>query len=100
MLYFDISIVIFIIFITSIFGVLINKNNMIMIIVCFEIALLAVNMHLLVISIFVDDLLGQLFVLFILVIAAAESSIGLSLLITYYRVTGTVSALFATSLNG
>jgi NADH-quinone oxidoreductase subunit K len=100
MLYFDISIVIFIIFITSIFGVLINKNNIIMIIVCFEIALLAVNMHLLVISIFVDDLLGQLFVLFILVIAAAESSIGLSLLITYYRVTGTVSALFATSLNG
>jgi NADH-quinone oxidoreductase subunit K len=71
-----------------------------MIIVCFEIALLAVNMHLLVISMFVDDLLGQLFVLFILVIAAAESSIGLSLLITYYRVTGTVSALFATSLNG
>ena len=100
MLYLDISIVILLAFAISIFGILINKNNIIMIIICFEISLLIANIHLLIVSVFIDDLLGQLFVLFVLVIAAAESSIGLSLLITYYRITGTVSTLFATSLNG
>jgi NADH-quinone oxidoreductase subunit K len=53
--------------------------------------LLAVNFNFIIFSVFLDDALGQIFALFILTVAAAESAIGLAILVVYYRIRGTVS---------
>jgi|TARA_B100001741_G_scaffold272857_1_gene241680 NADH-quinone oxidoreductase subunit K len=65
-----------------------------------ELMLLAVNSNFLVFSVYLDDILGQLFSLFILTVAAAESSIGLALLVIYYRARGTVAVEFISLLKG
>lgn len=56
-----------------------------------ELMLLAVNLNFLIFSVFLDDMMGQLFALFILTVAAAESAIGLAILVVYYRIRGTVA---------
>ena len=61
------------------------------IIISIELMLLAINLNFVVFSIYLDDSLGQLFVLFILTVAAAESSIGLAILIAYYKIKGTIN---------
>ena len=65
-----------------------------------ELMLLAVNMNFLIFSVHLDDMLGQLFSLFILTVAAAESAIGLALLVVYYRVRGTIAVEFISLLKG
>ena len=88
-------------FLTGIIGILINRKNVILIVVCIELALLSVNSILLLTSVYLDDLVGQILALFILIIAASESSLGLSILISFYRIYGsTSSASFAKLLNG
>lgn len=67
---------------------------------CIELILLAVNCLLLVTSVFIDDIYGQVFAFYILVVAAAESAIGLSILVAYYRVRGTISIKFINLLKG
>ena len=62
--------------------------------------LLAINMNFVVFSVFLDDLLGQVFCLLILTVAAAESAIGLALLVVYYRVRGTISIDFINLIKG
>ena len=62
--------------------------------------LLSINFLLLTISSFIDDVTGQIFALYILVVAAAESAIGLSILIAYYRVKGSISVKFINLLRG
>jgi NADH-quinone oxidoreductase subunit K len=56
-----------------------------------ELMLLAVNFNFIVFSVFLDDVVGQIFALFVLTVAAAESAIGLAILVVYYRIRGTVS---------
>jgi len=53
--------------------------------------LLAVNLNFIIFSVFLDDIMGQIFALFVLTVAAAESAIGLAILVVYYRIRGTVS---------
>lgn len=65
-----------------------------------ELMLLAVNFNFLVFSMFVDDICGQVFSLFILTVAAAESAIGLALLVIYYRARGTVAVEFINLMKG
>ena len=65
-----------------------------------ELMLLAVNLNLLVFSVYLDDIIGQLFALFVLTVAAAESAIGLALLVVYYRVRGTIAVEFISLLKG
>ena len=62
--------------------------------------LLAVNMNFIIYSIYLDDILGQVFSLFVLTVAAAESAIGLAILVVYYRINGTIMSLFINSLKG
>lgn len=86
----------FFIFITStlfligILGLVLNRKNIIIIIMSIELMLLAVNLNFIIFSIYLDDILGQMFVLFILTVAATESAIGLAILIVYYRVKNTI----------
>ena len=56
-----------------------------------ELMLLAVNLNFIIFSVFLDDIMGQIFALFVLTVAAAESAIGLAILVVYYRIRGTVS---------
>ena len=79
-----------IIFLISFFGLIYNKKSILIILISIELILLSVNILFIVFSIYLDDIVGQLFTLFILTIAAAETSIGLSLLLVSYRVRGTI----------
>ena len=72
-------------FLLGIWGIFLNRKNIIVMLMSIELMLLAVNCNFLVFSMYIDDVLGQVFSLFILTVAAAESSIGLALLVIYYR---------------
>ena len=79
-----------IIFLISFFGLIYNKKSILIILISIELILLSVNILFIVFSIYLDDIIGQIFTLFILTIAAAETSIGLSLLLVSYRVRGNI----------
>jgi NADH-quinone oxidoreductase subunit K len=87
-------------FLSGIFGILLNRRNILIVLMCIEIILLSVNLNFIVFSIYLDDFLGQIFSLFILTVAAAESAIGLAILILYYRVMGNISISETATLKG
>jgi len=89
----------FSIFLIGLLGALTNRRSIILIIFCVELMLLAINFFFLVTSFYLDDVLGQVFSVFILVVASAETSIGLALLVTYYRLRGTISIKFLNVLK-
>jgi NADH-quinone oxidoreductase subunit K len=80
-----------VIFLIGILGIFLNKKNIIIMLMSIEIILLAVNLNLVVFSIYLDDLMGQLFTLLILTVAASESAIGLAILVAYYRIKGSIA---------
>ena len=79
-----------IIFMISFFGLMYNKKSILIILISIELILLSVNILFIVFSVYLDDIVGQIFTLFILTIAAVETSIGLSLLLVSYRVRGNI----------
>ena len=89
-----------IIFTIGIIGIFLNRKNIIVILMCIELILLAVNINLVSFSVFFNDLIGQIFTLFILTVAAAEAAIGLAIIVAYYRNTGTVHVEEINSLKG
>jgi len=89
-----------IMFMLGLLGIILNRKNLIIILMSIEILLLSVSFSLLEISLFRDDLIGQIFSLYILTVAAAESSIGLAILVIFYRIKGTISVRFVNLLKG
>ena len=89
-----------IIFTIGVIGIFINRKNLIVILMCIELLLLAVNINLVSFSIFLNDISGQIFTLFILTVAAAEAAIGLAIIVVYYRNSGTISVENIDSLKG
>jgi len=89
-----------IIFTIGIVGIFLNRKNIIVILMSIELILLAVNINLVSFSVFFNDLVGQIFALFILTVAAAEAAIGLAIIVAYYRNTGTVHVEEINSLKG
>jgi len=89
-----------ILFITGILGILINRTNILIILMCIEIVLLSVNLNFVIISIYMDDFLGQIFSIFVLTVAAAESAIGLAILILYYRIRNVILINKIATLKG
>ena len=87
-------------FIIAIFGIFLVKKSIIIILMSIELLLLAVNLNFIIFSIYLDDLIGQTFSLFILTVAAAESAIGLAILVVYYRIKGIISINFVNSIKG
>ena len=79
-----------ILFFIGLFGIVLNRKNILIIIMSIELLLLSVNLNFAVFSVYLDDVVGQIFVLFILTIAAAESAIGLALLIILYRLKNSI----------
>jgi len=70
-------------FILGIWGIFLNRKNIIIMLMSIELMLLAVNLNFIIFSVYLDDLIGQVFAIFILTVAAAESAIGLSILVIY-----------------
>jgi NADH-quinone oxidoreductase subunit K len=88
------------IFFIGLFGIFINRKNLLTVIICIELILLSINLNLLISAFYLDDILGEIFVIIILTVASAESSIGLAILIIYYRLRGTIAIEFINSLKG
>ena len=89
-----------ILFLLGIWGIFLNRKNIIIMLMSIELMLLAVNLNFLLFSVYLDDMIGQLFALFVLTVAAAESAIGLALLVIYYRVRGTIAVEFINLIKG
>ena len=79
-----------VLFAISIIGIFLNRKNVIVLLMAIELMLLAVNMNFVAFSHFLDDTAGQIFVFFILTVAAAESAIGLAILVTLFRSINTI----------
>ena len=78
-------------FTLGIFGIFLNRKNVIVILMSIELMLLSVNINLVAFSHFNNDLAGQVFALFILTVAAAEAAIGLAIIVVYYRNRGSIA---------
>jgi NADH-quinone oxidoreductase subunit K len=80
-----------ILFTIGVFGIFLNRKNVIVILMSIELMLLAVNINFVAFSAFLGDLVGQIFVLLILTVAAAEAAIGLAIVVVYFRNRGTIA---------
>jgi len=80
-----------ILFTIGVFGIFINRKNVIVILMSVELILLAVNINLVAFSAFLGDLVGQVFAMLVLTVAAAEAAIGLAILVVFYRNRGTIA---------
>lgn len=97
LLYIYLSIILFVI---GSMGMFLFRKNIINILISLELILLSINFNFIVFSCYLDDLLGQLYALFILTLAAAESSIGLAIIVIYYRLRGGISIDLISLLKG
>ena len=77
-------------FVIGIFGIFLNRKNVIVILMSIELMLLAVNINFVAFSAHLNDLVGQVFTLFVLTVAAAEAAIGLAILVVFFRNRGTI----------
>jgi len=89
-----------ILFTIGVFGIFLNRKNVIVILMAVELMLLAVNINLVAFSAKLGDLLGQVFALLILTVAAAEAAIGLAILVVFYRNRGTIAVDDINSMKG
>ena len=80
-----------ILFTLGIFGIFVNRKNVIIILMSVELILLAVNINLVAFSVFLGDLVGQVFAMLVLTVAAAEAAIGLAIIVVYFRNRGSIA---------
>jgi NADH-quinone oxidoreductase subunit K len=80
-----------ILFTLGVLGIFVNRKNVIVILMSVELILLAVNINLVAFSSFLNDIVGQVFALFVLTVAAAEAAIGLAILVVFYRNRGSIA---------
>jgi len=89
-----------IIFSIGITGIFLNRKNIIIILMSIELILLAVNINLVSFSIYLEDLTGQIFAMFVLTVAAAEAAVGLAIIVIYYKNKGSIHVEQINSLKG
>ena len=87
-------------FFLGLMGIVLNRKNILLMLMSIELMLLAVNLNFLFFSLALDDLVGQLFALFLLTVAAAESAIGLAILVVHHRLCGTIAVEWIHLLKG
>ncbi len=87
-------------FIIGVLGLFLLKRNLIIILMSIELVLLAINFNFIVFAVFIDDIVGEIFALLILTVAGAESSIGLAILVMYYRRKGIISINLMNYIKG
>lgn len=89
-----------ILFVTAIFGIFVNRKNVIVILMSIELMLLAVNINFVAFSAHLGDLAGQIFTMLVLTVAAAEAAIGLAILVVFFRNRGSIHVEDASSMKG
>ena len=89
-----------ILFVLGVLGIFLNRKNIIVILMAIELILLSVNINLVAFSAFLGDLVGQVFAMFVLTVAAGEAAIGLAILVIYFRGRGTIAVEDADRLRG
>ena len=89
-----------ILFTLGIFGIFLNRKNVIVILMSVELMLLAVNINLVAFSVHLQDLAGQVFAMFVLTVAAAEAAIGLAILVVYFRNRGSIAVEDVSMMKG
>ena len=89
-----------ILFTIGIFGIFLNRKNVIIILMSVELMLLSVNINLVAFSHYLGDMVGQVFAMFVLTVAAAEAAIGLAILVVYFRNRGSIAVEDINMMNG
>ncbi|MBM3483663.1 MAG: NADH-quinone oxidoreductase subunit NuoK [Alphaproteobacteria bacterium] len=89
-----------ILFTIGVFGIFLNRKNVIVILMSIELMLLAVNINLVAFSAFLQDMTGQAFAMFVLTVAAAEAAIGLAILVVYFRNRGSIAVEDVNMMKG
>ncbi|MGE4411172.1 MAG: NADH-quinone oxidoreductase subunit NuoK [Sphingomonadales bacterium] len=89
-----------ILFVMGVLGIFINRKNIIIILMAIELILLSVNINLVAFSVYLGDLVGQVFSMFVLTVAAGEAAIGLAILVIYFRSRGTIAVDDANRMKG
>ena len=89
-----------VLFVIGIFGLFLNRKNIIILLMSIELMLLSVNINLVAFSSFLNDLVGQVFTLFVLTVAAAEAAIGLAILVSFFRNRGTIAVEDVSVMKG
>jgi NADH-quinone oxidoreductase subunit K len=89
-----------VLFTLGVFGIFLNRKNVIIIMMSIELMLLAVNINMVAFSSFLHDLVGQIFAMFILTVAAAEAAIGLAIVVVFFRNRGTIAVEEISQLKG
>ncbi|MBE9605615.1 NADH-quinone oxidoreductase subunit NuoK [Acetobacteraceae bacterium H6797] len=89
-----------ILFVLGVFGIFLNRKNVIVILMSVELILLAVNLNFVAFSSFLQDLTGQIFAMMVLTVAAAEAAIGLAILVIYFRNRGSIEVEDISTLRG
>jgi NADH-quinone oxidoreductase subunit K len=89
-----------ILFVIGVFGIFINRRNVILMLMAIELILLAVNINLVAFSAYLGDLSGQVMAMFVLTVAAAEAAIGLAILVIFFRRKGTIAVDDASRMRG
>ncbi len=87
-------------FTMGVFGIFLNRKNVIIILMSVELMLLAVNINFVAFSAYLDDLHGQVFAMFVLTVAAAEAAIGLAILVTFFRIRGSIAVDDIANMKG
>jgi NADH-quinone oxidoreductase subunit K len=90
----------FLLFMISILGIFLNQKNILVMLMSLEMMFLTISFNWISSSIYLDDIVGQIFALLILTVAAAESSIGLAILVVYYRIRNTITVELMTLTKG
>jgi len=93
-------ILVLVLFLIGIIGIFVTRKNIILVFMCIELILLSVNLNFIIFSIYLDDVVGQIFAIFVLTVAAAESAIGLAILVVFYRIRGIILINYINKLKG
>jgi len=89
-----------ILFTIGVFGIFVNRKNIIIILMSIELILLAVNINLVAFSVYLGNVVGQVFAMFVLTVAAAEAAVGLAILVTFFRNRGDIAVDDASMMKG
>jgi NADH-quinone oxidoreductase subunit K len=89
-----------VLFTFGVFGIFVNRKNVIVILMCVELMLLAVNINLVAFSVFQGNVVGQIFAMLVLTVAAAEAAIGLAILVVYFRNRGSIEVEDISAMKG
>ena len=89
-----------ILFVMGVLGIFINRKNIIIILMAIELILLSVNLNLVAFSAYLHDLVGQIFAMFVLTVAASEAAIGLAILVIFFRRQGSIAVDEASRMHG